>query len=375
MVSVEKKKGPSPFRNMDWLMLAIVIALQGIGLLVLRSVAMQMGTPDLYTKQLMAAVIGFVAMVIILFFDYMDFHVLGFFAYVLTTVLLVLALTIGHGYDEVGMNGWLLVGPFSFQPSELAKITLVLVAAFFFERLYEKKNILNVGFLVVLSFLPVGLILKQPDFGTAVVCVFVFFVMLFVWGIKYRYLLIGLVSIGAAAIPVWVYVLPKVLEEFQMKRILSFINPAAYSKDAAYQVRMAIRAIGSGKDTVDLSRDYASNWVPARETDMIFAALGEKLGFYGAVATVLLFTVLLLRCIYIATFCRERYGSYLAIGLMAIFFAHFLENVGMNLGLLPVTGIPLPFISSGGSSLIANYIAAGILMNVSMRRKTNVTFS
>jgi rod shape determining protein RodA len=370
MVSVEHKQGQNPFRTMDWFLLSIILVLHAIGLFVLRSVAIQKGDPGMFSRQLVAAMIGLACLIILLFIDYKDFRILGFAAYAATTGLLVLVLFYGHGLEEVGMSGWLMLGPVSFQPSELAKITMVLVGAFFFERVREKGTILNYLMLAGFTLLPIVLILMQPDFGTAMVCIFVLVCMLFVWGFKYRYIVITLAVLSASAIPVWVYVMPKVLDDYQMKRLLSFVNPTAYSKDAAYQVRMAIRAIGSGQDKVDMTRDYAANWVPASHTDMIFAALGEKLGFYGAALTVLLFAFLLLRCIYVAAFARDRFGAYVIIGLFAVFFAHFLENVGMNLGLMPVTGIPLPFISSGGSSLVANDIAAGILIGVSMRRKT-----
>lgn len=369
MVSVQRKKPPSPFRHMDWMMLLLVAALQGIGLLVLHSVAMQREAPGMFSKQVMAAGIGLVAMIVILFFDYKDFRILGFIAWVGTTALLLYVLVAGHGLEEVGMSGWILVGSFSFQPSELAKITMVLTGAYFFERAREKPGFLNYVFLLIFMWVPILLILRQPDFGTAMVLVFTFLCMLFVWGIRYRWILAGTLVTAAAAIPVWVYVLPKVLDEYQMTRLLSFINPAAYSKDGAYQVRMAMRAIGSGMDQVDLSRDYAANWVPAVHTDMIFSALGEKLGFYGAALTIILFALFLLRCVFVAMQAKDRFGAYVIIGLTAVFLAHLLENVGMNLGLMPVTGIPLPFVSSGGSSLIANDVAVGILLGISMRRK------
>ena len=366
---MERKKEGSPFKNMDWFLLFVVLALHTVGLLILRTIAEQRMDTGTFTKQVTATIIGIVCLIILLFFDYKDFRVLGFIAYLFTTILLVLVLYVGHGKDEVGMTGWLFLGPFSFQPSELAKITLVLVTAFFFEKISEKPSFLHYLFLLISAVVPIILILQQPDFGTAMVCIIVLLFMLFIWGLKYRYILVGVVIAAASAIPIWVYVLPKVLDPYQLKRILSFINPAAYSKDSAYQVRMAIRAIGSGQNTIDLSRDYASNYVPAVHTDMIFSALGEKIGFFGSVAVVILFALLLLRCIYIAALTKDRFGSYVVIGLSAIFFAHFLENVGMNLGLMPVTGIPLPFISSGGSSLIANDIAIGIIMGISMRKR------
>lgn len=370
MIISESKKPSDYLRNLDWLMLAVVVALHVIGAAVLRSVAIQQGNYGIFTRQLLAMVIGWVGLIILLFFDYKDFRVIGVVLWILTTVMLGLVLVIGFGREEVGMSGWLMIGPASFQPSEFAKITMVLGSALFFERLRDKPSILNFLILLISFVLPIGLVLMQPDFGTAMVLVFTMLCMFFAWGLKYRWILLGLAVTVASAIPVWVYVLPEVLDTYQMNRLLSFINPAAFSKDAAYQVRMAIRAIGSGQTEVDFSRDFASNWVPAVHTDMIFSALGEKLGFYGTALTVVLFAIFLLRGIAIAVKARDKFGAYIAIGLVSIFLAHYLENVGMNLGLMPVTGIPLPFISAGGSSLIANNIAVGILLGISMRKRT-----
>ena len=161
-----------------------------------------------------------------------------------------------------------------------------------------------------------------------------------------------------------------VLKEHQILRILSFINPAAYENTSGYQVRMAIRHIGRGQLTgVGIGNGKAVINVTEVEPASIFSVVGEELGFIGAVILVVLFTALLLRCLYISRFAKDKFGSFLVIGLMSMFLFHFVENVGMNIGILPVTGIPLPFISSGGSSVVVNYLAIGIIVSVSMRRQ------
>jgi rod shape determining protein RodA len=194
--------------------------------------------------------------------------------------------------------------------------------------------------------------------------------MFFIFGIKYRTILI---IFGAAlvATPFLIFgVLSKVFESFQINRILSFLNPQAYARDAGYQVLMSIRYIGSGNLTgVESGMEKAAKNVPEAETDSIFAVIGEEWGFIGAILVIALFVALLLRCLYISRYAKDQFGSYVVIGLMAMFLFHFVENVGMNIGMLPVTGIPLPFISYGGTSVVVNYIAVGIIMSISMRRQ------
>lgn len=365
MYTIEKNSGPSLIKNIDWFMIANVIILNAVGLIVLRGIS-----SSLFMKQLVASILGIAVMIVVMLIDYKDLKLLGIPAFAATLILLVVVLVAGTGKEETGTQGWLDLGPISFQPSELGKVTLVIVAAYFFEKIRTTHGIMNYILLLASAGILVGMVLLQPDFGTAMVYVFIFLVMLFISGIKYRFVLIGLGALVVLLPLLWFTVLPNILDDFQMKRILSFLNPQAYENTAAYQVRMAIRYIGTGLLTgKGIGAGSASGIVPASDTDSIFAVLGEEMGFVGATFVIALFAIFLLRCLYVSRFAKDRYGNYLVAGMMAMFMFHFIENIGMNIGILPVTGIPLPFISNGGSSVIVNYIAVGIIVSVSMRRQ------
>lgn len=372
MYAIEKNQGPSLVKNIDWFLIVNVILINAMGLIVLKGMSSpdQLNVPNLFMKQLIASILGIAVMIIVMIIDYKDLKILGIPAYFITIFLLVAVLLVGTGREETGTQGWLLLGPLSIQPSELGKVAMVIAAAFYFEKIQQNRSIKNYILLLATSALPVGLVLLQPDFGTAVVYVFIFLCMLFVSGIKYRYIFIfgGATLLGLPLL--WFTVLVNVLKEHQILRILSFINPAPYENTSGYQVRMAIRHIGRGQLTgVGIGNGKAVFNVPEVETDSIFSVVGEELGFIGAVILIALFTALLLRCLYVSRFAKDKFGSFLVVGLMSMFLFHFVENVGMNIGILPVTGIPLPFISSGGSSVVVNYLAIGIIVSVSMRRQ------
>lgn len=370
MVSIEKNKGPSIIKNIDWFIIVTVLIINTLGLFAIKSVSSHLNQPSLFTKQLIASIIGISCMVIVMILDYKDFRVLSGLIYIGTVFLLVLVLIIGKGLEETGTKGWIDLGPASFQPSELGKITLAIVAALFLERIKTGSGGINYIWLVCSAAVLIGLVLLQPDFGTSIVYIFMLACMIFVFGIKYKFILICLGALIVALPVLWFSVFEKVFDEYQINRIRSFFNPEAYAKSYDYQVRMAIRFIGSGMLTgVEPGTEKAARTVPAAETDSIFAVIGEEWGFVGTACVVLLFMILLLRCLYVARFSRDRFGSYLVTGLMAMFLFHFVENVGMNIRMFPVTGIPLPFISYGGTSVIVNYIAIGIIANISMRRQ------
>lgn len=370
MVAVEKNKSHSILKNIDWMIIVTVLLLNTLGLIAVKSVSNHLNQPSLFTKQLIASIIGIGCMSLIMLLDYKDFRILSALAYIGTIFLLILVLIIGKGKEETGTQGWIDLGPASFQPSELGKITMTIVAALFLEKIKQGNGGLNYIWLAGSAASLVGLVMLQPDFGTSVVYVFMLACMIFVFGIKYRIILICLGALIVSLPVLWFSVLEKVFEEFQIDRILSFFNPEAYARTTDYQVRMAIRFVGSGMLTgVEPGTEKAAQTVPEAATDSIFAVIGEEWGFIGAVLLVALFVVLLLRCLYVARFAKDNFGSYIVIGLMSMFLFHFVENVGMNIRMLPVTGIPLPFISYGGTSVIVNYIAIGIIISISMRRQ------
>lgn len=370
MLSIEKNKRPSVLKNIDWIIIITVLLLNIIGLLAIHNIADKIDEPSLFKKQLIASIIGIVAMIIIMMFDYKDFRFLSLPIFVGTVLILVYVLIAGVGLEETGTQGWIDLGFISFQPSELGKITLAIVSAYFFERIKKGEGGINYILLFTSAAILIGLVLLQPDFGTAVVYVFMLLCMIFVFGIKYRVILIT-AGIGLVSLPIlWFSVLEKVFDTYQINRILSFLNPEAYALDADWQVRMAIRYIGSGMLTgVEPGTEKAVLYVPTPSTDSIIAIIGEKWGFVATATIVVLFAVLLLRTLYVAKCAKDKFASYMVIGLMSMFLFHFVENIGMNLRMLPLTGIPLPFISYGGTSVIANYIAIGLIVCVSMRRE------
>lgn len=370
MVSIEKNKQSPLIKNIDWIMIGTVLFLNVLGLLAIRSVSIHLNQPSLFSKQLIASIIGLCCMVVIMLIDYNIIKILSMPAYIGTIFLLVLVLIIGKGREETGTQGWIDLGPASFQPSELGKVTLAIIAAVFLEKLKQGNGGLNYLWLGLTSAGLIGLVLLQPDFGTSVVYVFMIACMIFIFGIKYRIILIAL-GAGIISLPIlWFSVLEKVFNPLQLNRILSFLNPDAYARTTDYQIRMAIRYIGSGMLTgVEKGAEKAAKNVPVVESDSIFAVIGEEWGFVGAVLVIMLFVVLLLRCLYISRYAKDKFGAYVVVGLMSMFLFHFVENIGMNIRMLPVTGIPLPFISYGGTYMIVCYIAIGIIVSISMRRQ------
>ncbi|HEY8349572.1 MAG TPA: FtsW/RodA/SpoVE family cell cycle protein [Clostridia bacterium] len=375
MYYVEKTKGTDYLRQFDYMLFFSVILMSLYGIISLRIALGGEGISSVWLKQVICLCIGIVAAIVISAIDYKDFRTLGIFLYLGSIALLVLVLL--NGEKKYGSQSWLKVPVIgAFQPSELAKVAYAVLVPVFFERLKEGKDIgKNVIKLLVYAMLPIVLVLMQPDVGTAMVFVFSFIVMLFIYGIPYKYFLIALGAMVAAAPVLWFYVLPMEKFDHIRNRIISFIFPDSDLLGTGLQVYRSKMAIGSGqifgKGILDWLRNQTGSmyYVPEQETDFIFTVIGEGTGFVGSVIFILIVFFFLFRCVHISMNARDLYGSYMAICITAMFAFHFIENIGMCIGLLPVTGIPLPFVSQGNSSLIANYLNVGILLSVSIRRK------
>ena len=370
MYYVEKTKDFNYLRRFDYILFLSVILLSGIGLLVLSCAVKSMnGSTRMMLIQTGSMAIGIFLMFVISFIDYKDFKVFGVLFYVFTLALLVLVLVKGTG-DELGSRSWLKIMGFSLQPAEFAKISFILVASIFLERIYdgEKNKGANIIKFLFYSAIPFLLVLAQKDVGTTMVFVFIFFVLIFVCGLGYKYIFMGMGVFAVAATVAWVYF----LNDTRKKRIEVFLNPDIDPLVYGYNVRKSKIAIGSGQIFgKGLFKGYQTqnNGVPVKESDFIFSVIGEELGFIGAVIIIALVCFLLLRCIHIARQSRDSYGMFLVVGVASYLGIHFVENIGMSVGVLPVTGIPLPFISQGGTSVMTNFIGIGIVMSVSMRRQ------
>lgn len=373
MYFVEKTKGINMSKQFDYLLFSLVFLLSIFGMVILSSATLSMSNgPRLMTTQIISLVLGVVLSIIASAIDYKDFKNLGIILYIASIMLLLLVLFKGTGEQEWGSRSWLRFGGVGFQPSELAKITFAMIASMFLERVVEGTDkVKNIAKLVLYAALPVGLVIIQPDVGTAIVFCFMFIMMIFIAGISYKYILTGAGMFLASLPLLWFFV----LEEFQKARIMVFIFPELDPQVRGYHVIQSKRTIGSGQifgKGLYEGIQTQNGIVPEKQTDFIFTVIGEELGFIGSVLIVLAITIILMRCMYIAKNSRDTYGAFLVVGMTSMLAFHFIENIGMCIGLLPVTGIPLPFLSLGGSNMITNYIAIGIILSVSMRRKRTI---
>jgi rod shape determining protein RodA len=282
---------------------------------------------------------------------------------------MTLVLLFGSG-EELGNKNWINIAGFSLQPSELAKIAYIILAAVFLERIKdsaEKKKSDIIKF-AVYSCIAIGFVLLQKDLGTALVFLFIFFLFIYSVGIPYRYIFIisGILTLSLPFI--WVYV----LNDKRKERILTFLSPERDPQGGGYHVIMSKMAIGSGQfwgQGYGSGLQTQSGNVPVNESDFIFSVVGEEFGFIGGLIIILLGLAILLKCIHIAKNSSDSYGSFLVVGVTGMLAFNFIENIGMSIGLLPVTGLPLPFVSQGGTAVLADYIAIGLVLSVSTRRK------
>ena len=370
MLQLEKSQGLNVLKHYDWFLVLCVIALNAFGMIMIISVTNQINSPQSLIKQAIGIVGGGIAMVILSLLDYKDLKILGFAAYGFTTLLLVLVLIIGKGAEETGTQAWLDLGLFTYQPSEVGKVTFVVMNALYLENIVMKTGKYNYLKLIFFTAVPIFLVMLQPDFGTSLVYVFIFLVMVFFAGIPYKYIFVGIGTAIGGLLLVYFTGLYQLLPGYMKNRFTSFFNKDTDPLGINYQVNQAVQYAGSGQLWGrGWGNGFAAETVPEARTDFMFSVVAEELGFFGAAVLIILFLVFFSRCIYIAWYSSERYGAYIVMGLVAMMFAHFLENIGMNSGLLPVTGIPLPFISYGVSSVTTNLVAVGIILSISLRKR------
>ncbi len=356
-------------KNIDLSIIIAVLLLVIIGIVAITSATgIAHGSSSNYIKvQVIAFTLGIIGIIVVLFFDYNTFGEEEKIIYAINILLLVMVLVFGK--EIKGSKSWLVFGPLSFQPSEIVKIGFILTFA---KQLEKKEQALNSVKALVQLFLYLApilvLILIQPDFGTGLVFIFFTFFMLYAAGLNYKYIL-GVTASGIISVPLlWFYY----LKPYQKWRILVFLNPELDPLGSGYHVIQSKIAIGSGQFIgKGLFKGTQNNlgFIPERHTDFIFSIIGEEFGLIGSITIILLFFWLIMRCMYIAKISKDSYGKYITIGIMSMFLFHVLENIGMTIGIMPVTGIPLPFISYGGSSLLTNMIAIGLVLNVGMRRQ------
>lgn len=365
---VVRLRGKDGLKAVDYYLVVPVLTMTVIGLYVLQKVLSKgyAAYPGNFYRQIVATVGGIIAAMIISVLDEHLLKVLGRIIYVAALFLLILVPIDGYSLaDTWGADSWLklpVIG--NFQPSELAKIGLIMMAADIFEAMHNKEVTLLKGFgrMAAVYAPPMLLILAQPDFGTAMVIIFTFVCMLFAWGVRYRYFLLASSSLVVVIVPlVWTFY----LKPYQKARILSLLFQGS-SPRSEYNLQQSKLAIASG----GLSGNHTGilTPVPVKESDFIFSAISEHMGFIGTTAVILLAFFFLCRCLYVAAKIPSKTYSYMLTGFTGYFAFHYIENLGMSVGLLPITGIPLPFISLGGTAMLINYIAFGVILNISINR-------
>ena len=366
-------------KNLDWALIAITLILIATGVVIVYSAtranpALTGGNPFAYArKQIIAAIIGIAMVIGLMTFDY-HLSERGYYALYFLNLLLLIAVLL-FGKEVNGAKSWFHIGPVGIQPSEFAKIFLILTLA----RHLSQKDSLSSFFDLISAFVHIGvpllLILLQPDLGTAMVLVAILFGMLYLAGARPKHLGVIVLSVVAIVV-VWALLsaffgVPFPLKSYQIARLTAFVNPQKYYDGAGYNVIQSMTAVGSGRflgKGLFNSTQGRLGFLPEHHTDFIFAIFGEEFGFLGCFLLLLGYLLLIWRGLKIAYQAKDLYGSLIAGGVVSMFLFHVLVNVGMNIGIMPITGIPLPFISAGGSSMMVNLVGVGLLLNVWSRR-------
>ena len=365
----------APVRHLDPSLVLLALALSAIGVVMIYSAKLHAlrldGLPtDLYSsRQLISLGLGIAAMVLAALFDYRYVRAYSAFIYIGALAALVLVLT-PFGVTVNGQQAWVSLGGFQFQPAEFGKVAVIIGMAAVLHERRENPGFVTVLLALAVAALPLGLIMLQPDLGSATVFVWIAFVMLLAAGIKARYLVV-LGTLGVVGVVAVVQL--GLLQEHQLARLTAFIDPteSVALEEVRYNSEQSMIAIGSGQlDGKGLfnGTQTSLSYVPENHTDFIFTVVGEELGFVGASIILGLFLLLLWRCLRIAMIAKDHFGMLLAAGTVGMLVFQVFVNVGMAVGIMPVIGIPLPFISYGGTSLIATFILIGLLLNVHMRR-------
>ena len=359
-------------KNIEWSILIISIILSVIGLVALFSATQETEHDDFYS-QCVWLIVSIIAMVIVMLIDY---EFLVKISPALYGIFIVLLIGVLFTTPINGASSWFDLGFFSFQPGEFAKVFVILFLAYAIRKVQErnKQNInkpLKLLIILAIVGVPVLLIIKQPDFGTAAAFIIATIMMLIFAGIDKKYI-IGSILLVVISVPViYNFILP----EHAKTRIDIFLNPESDPRGAGYNIIQSELAIGAGGLTgMGLLKGNQTQlgFLYPKTTDFIFAVIGEEMGFIVSGAIIIMYVVLVVKGFFIAKTAKDELGSLIASGITGIFLFHMLENIGMVMGLLPITGVPLLFISYGGSSLITSFICIGILLNISSKRQKTI---
>lgn len=357
------------FKNFEWGILICTIILLAIGLVALFS-ATQNSDYEEFKKQIIWIGISIPVIVVVILVDYEILAKISPVIYGLSLISLVAVL-----FTEPinGATSWFNIGPFSFQPAEFAKIAVVLFMANVIVKLQQKgrdeiNRFWKLGIILATVAVPTLLIIKQPDYGTALAFLVALIFMLYVAGINKKYIITAVLLVVILVPLAYFFILP----DHAKARIDVYLNPNLDPRGDGYNIIQSKLAIGAGQIFgmgLFKGNQTQLGYLYPKTTDFIFAVISEEMGFVVAGAIIVLYVILITKSIQVAKTAKDDLGSYIATGIVGIFFFHMLENIGMTMGLLPITGIPLPFVSYGGSSMLTNLTLIAILLNISTRRK------
>lgn len=363
-----KYKLPIVTKEFDKTVFMLTLVLSAIGIAIIYSATRTTGSNSNVIVQSAAAVLGVGIMLFLCFFDYEQFGNAVKYIYMFAVAILILVLIFGTSGDW-GARSWIRFGSIGVQPAELAKIAFILTFSYHLSKVDEKINdirvicglILHIGVLLIL-------IMMEPDLGSSLVFMFMFACMVFAAKISYKYI-IAVLGLGTISLPL---IYKFVLSDYQRQRINVFFDPSIDPLGDGYNVIQSKIAVGSGelwgKGFLQGTQNQMG-YLPTKSTDFIFSVFSEEFGFVGAFIIVCLLFLLIFRCFRAAGRADNSYGRYICTGVGAMLLFHVFENVGMCIGLMPVTGIPLPFISYGGTSLITNMAAIGLVLSVTYHNK------
>ncbi|MEA3272748.1 MAG: rod shape-determining protein RodA [Patescibacteria group bacterium] len=373
-------------RKFDWFLFAAVFLLVVLSLATIYSITLSQEQLDFlfFKKQLIFAIIGFVAMGVLTALNYTAHRSSAFYYYALSGLLLLFVLF--FGVTVRGTSGWFDFGAFSFQPVEFTKLALVIVFARFFSKNLKYKRserLLISSVLIVVA--PIVLVLFQPDFGSAMLLFGLWCALILSLGIRRLHLIIATVAIVITSLFSWWFltgyydsikgqdnhIVFKVVQEYQIERVLIFFDSSRDPWGSGYNIRQAIIAIGSGQlfgRGLGFGAQSQLKFLPESQTDFIFAVIAEELGFFAVLFMLICFGVIFYRGFKIGFKSKDNFAFILALGITFLIFIETVINISMNLGLFPVAGLTLPFLSYGGSSLIIHMMMIGILQSIAVRR-------
>ncbi len=362
----------SSYRDFDWVLLGFVLVLSVISVLEIKSATLQTKFHGFDHKQIGFLAIGLVLMFLISLVDYHRLIDAAHWAYGISLVSLVAVLVVGT--KVLGGRRWIkFPGGIHFQPSEWVKLVLIVAVARYFWGLAGRElNWRDIGKASAMVCIPMLLVLKQPDLGTSLTYLPILVCGLYLGGIRFKQAAIIVLVLAVLGGGIWKT--GKVLKPYQKARLTSFMDPDADPRGSGYQIRQSLIAVGAGGiwgKGANKGTQTQGDFLPIPYTDFIFAAFCEEHGFVGAVGVLLLYFLILMRLIQNAQTASDLPGSFIIMGVVAVIIFQIAVNIGMVVGLMPVTGIPLPLLSYGGSSILFTFLALGIVMNIRMSRFVN----